>query len=224
MYLSRMALNPQRRQTRRFLADPQAMHAAVMGAFPPGADADQAARGDGRILWRVDAEGRELLLWVVSPERPSFEAIREQAGWSAQPTDVTRSYDGLLDRLAAGQSYAFRLTANPVHTVTDENGQKRRLGHVTVAQQERWLLERCGGMGIAIRPSSVGDGALDLVVRDRRTVTFRRGNGTVTLRRATYDGTCTVQGPDLLRDALTNGVGRAKGYGCGLMTLATIPA
>lgn len=221
MYLSRMALNPQRRGTRRFLADPQVMHAAVMGAFPPGPDTAGPGH-DGRILWRLDAEDHELLLWVVSPERPSFDAIREQAGWSAQPTDVTRPYDGFMGRLAVGQPYAFRLTANPVHTVTDEKGRKRRLGHVTVAQQEQWLLERCGRMGVEIRRSSSADGAPDLVVHDRRTVTFRRGDGTVTLRRATYDGVCTVQEPHLLREALTNGVGRAKGYGCGLMTLAMI--
>ena len=35
MYLSRMYLNPQRRQGRALLASPQKMHAAVLSSFPP---------------------------------------------------------------------------------------------------------------------------------------------------------------------------------------------
>jgi CRISPR system Cascade subunit CasE len=39
---------------------------------------------------------------------------------------------------------------------------------------------------------------------------------------ATYDGILTVTDPALLRRALCHGVGRAKAYGCGLLTLAPV--
>lgn len=218
MFLSRMDLNPQRRGTKRFVADPQALHAAVLATFPPGGE-----ESDGRVLWRLDSDGKELTLWVVSPERPSFEVIQEQAGWSQRRTDETRTYDVLLGRLAKGQTYAFRLTGNPVHTVTDDSGRKRRLGHVTVAQQQQWFMERADPMGIAVRIVSGSWGeSPDLVVHDRRVQRFRRGPAIVTLSQATFDGTCRVEDPDRLRQALIKGVGRAKGYGCGLLTLATV--
>jgi CRISPR system Cascade subunit CasE len=64
------------------------------------------------------------------------------------------------------------------------------------------------------------DDAMAVVVRDRRTLRFRRGQQTVTLRVATFDGRFRVVDPTALRAALVNGIGRAKAYGCGLMTLA----
>ena len=49
MYLSRMYLNPQRRQGRALLASPQKMHAAVLSSFPP-----IPVESDERVLWRLD--------------------------------------------------------------------------------------------------------------------------------------------------------------------------
>ncbi len=58
-------------------------------------------------------------------------------------------------------------------------------------------------------------------VIERSTRTFRRDSATVTLGGvATYTGVLQVTDPQLLQQALTAGVGRAKAYGCGLMTLA----
>ena len=51
----------------------------------------------------------------------------------------------------------------------------------------------------------------------------RRSDGaerSVTFRQATFDGVLRVDDPTLLRDSLVSGIGRAKGYGCGLLTLA----
>ena len=42
---------------------------------------------------------------------------------------------------------------------------------------------------------------------------------TVTLRQAQFDGTLTVTDVESLQGALINGIGRGKGYGCGLLTL-----
>ncbi len=61
-----------------------------------------------------------------------------------------------------------------------------------------------------------------LLVHDRETVRFQRQGSTVTLVTATYDGICEVTDADALRTALVAGIGRAKGYGCGLLTLAPV--
>jgi len=59
-----------------------------------------------------------------------------------------------------------------------------------------------------------------LVVRNRSVDRFRRGDATVTLSRATFEGELVVLDPAALRATLVGGLGSAKAYGCGLLTLA----
>lgn len=209
MHLSKIQLNPARRGGRTLLGNPQAMHAAVLAAFP---DTEQDR---GRVLWRVDRDGERTWLYVVSRPVPDFAHVIEQAGWpTTQDGWVTRPYAPLLDRLSAGQTWSFRLTANPTRT----SGGKR-YAHVTVSQQETWLAERASGWGFDIVQT---DDVPALVVRDRRTTTFRRKGAPVTIAQATFDGVLRVSDPDALRAVLVEGAGRAKAYGCGLLTLASV--
>lgn len=209
MILTRTHLNIRRPGARKLLGSPQAMHAAVMSGFPPGVD-------PGRPLWRVDLDDPlRPTLFVVSPTRPDMTHLEEQAGWPSAPTTVSAPYTLLLDALEVGQQWAFRLTANPTHRATIDGVQKV-LAHVTVAQQTAWLVSRQEALGV-----SLGDAdqpTFHLTGREVRR--FRRDTSTVTLARATFDGTLNVTNPDLLRTALTAGVGRGKAYGCGLLTLA----
>ena len=42
----------------------------------------------------------------------------------------------------------------------------------------------------------------------------------MTLSTALFEGVLRVEDPAVLRTALVSGIGPAKGYGCGLLTLA----
>jgi CRISPR system Cascade subunit CasE len=42
------------------------------------------------------------------------------------------------------------------------------------------------------------------------------------LQTATYDGRIQISAPDAARRALVEGAGRARAYGCGLLTLAPL--
>lgn len=217
MFLTRMHINPARRGTRHLMGSPQRMHAAVMCAFPPGTPTQTP---EGRVLWRVDKGNDDrLTLYVSSPGYPDLTNLVEQAGWPASNTtwEVAETKP-LLERLSRDQTWMFRLTANPVHNVrTASGGRGKRLGHVTVGHQEQWLRDRASKWGFDL-PEGV------ITVHSRRELRFARRTGGsdrwVTLTLATFDGLLRVTDADLLRDALTHGVGRAKGYGCGLITLA----
>lgn len=216
MFLSRMALNAARRQARFLLGSPQAMHAAVLSSFAPNVSTETA---EGRVLWRVDrGENRATWLYMVSPEAPDMAHLVEQAGWSTQETWETRDYEPFLGRLMAGQRWAFRITANPVHTVT-EGGTGKRRGHVTLLQQQGWLFDRAKSNGFSVSPPS---GADEVLVSNRDNKIFRRGDSTITLTTAQFDGQLEVLDAEKLRHVLTQGLGRAKGYGCGLLTLAPL--
>lgn len=227
MYLSKIVLAPQRRQTRRMLGSPQVMHAMVMKAC---ASTSSQVDGDGRVLWRVDRGEYGTVLYMVSPAQPVLDQILDEAclpGVEARTAD----YDPFLERLAAGQQWAFRLTANPAHSAPrgpHERGQ--RFGHVTPAQQASWLASRAAKHGFALLPQPDDEEnplSTALVVRRERPV-FRRqrpgesGADRVTISRVTFEGAVRVADADALRHALISGIGPSKAYGCGLLTLAPV--
>jgi CRISPR system Cascade subunit CasE len=240
-FLSRIYLNPRRAKTRSLLAEPQMLHAAVLAGIPRQPVTE-------RVLWRMDADTplRPGLL-VLTRSRPSWEHLVEQAGWPSadDPTDpqvTVRDYQPLLDRLQAGDEYAFRLTANPVRTSkhpesltgaqrhrSDDGRLVRsaRLGHRTVAAQTSWLSERAGRCGFELPRSSAeqpGEPAYDMAVTTRSRVSFRRRGASekVVIQVVTYEGRLRITDVDLVRTAMLSGIGPAKAYGCGLLTLASI--
>lgn len=228
-YLSRVWINPLRSQARRLLADPQAMHAAVLGGIP-------TQPVDERVLWRLDEdEPRRPALLVVTESMPSWEHLVEQAGWPSasgdDPQALTRSYGPVLDQLDDGQRYGFRLTANPVQNVRREGPdgsrlRSERVGHRTATHQLDWFLARCERWGFGVPSSSsstesMGEEVLDVRIRTRARRVFRRGkSGRVTLQVVCFEGSLEVTDATLLRAKLVEGIGPAKAYGCGLMTLA----
>lgn len=226
MHLSRIQLNRRRRGFRWLLANPQRLHAAVLAAFPEPPTGD--LRGEPRVLWRLDQDGDRVFLYVVSPHQPDFSHLAEQAGWPTTEPGESRDYSPFLDRLNAGQQWAFRITANPTRYRPGADGQRaKRIAHVTVGHQERWLMEKSDACGFRLTATPVagsdgGASVPNVAVTRRLTHRFRRGEvgAPVTIATAQFDGRLEVLDPNALRNALTAGIGSAKAYGCGLMTLA----
>lgn len=238
-FLTRVYLNKNLRNARRLLASPHRMHGAVEAAFAPG-----AMPSGRRSLWRVDSFPGKNILYIVSPVQPDVRHIVEQAGWlHDEGAAETKNYAPLLDRLQTGQSWHFRLTANPVRYLgskddTDEPVKRKnvykRHGHITVAQQLQWLIDKSARCGFQI-PHMEHNGQsmprADIV--DRKIIRFERQGGreqstenkvgrkkTITISTATFEGVLAVTDVDLFRIALRNGIGHAKAYGCGLLTLS----
>lgn len=222
MFLTRMQLNPARRGTRFLLSSPQRLHSAVLHGFPQAGEEQS-----GRVLWRTDqAQRHDLQLFVVSPREPDLTHLIEQAGWPTVPeaTWQTKAYAPFLNRLEAGQRWAFRLRANPVKRKRDDTGRIHTIPHLTVGQQKQWLVDRAEGLGINFPLGSQDESTVVLTHRTSESFERRsaaRGQGRdVTIASAQFDGVLEVTDPALLRGALVQGIGRAKAYGCGLMTLA----
>ncbi|MFB7296466.1 type I-E CRISPR-associated protein Cas6/Cse3/CasE [Streptomyces rubiginosohelvolus] len=250
MYLTRFRVNTGRSDARHLLGSPHRVHGAVNCSFPTPPSRD----GSGpRVLWRVDRNGTsETLLYIVSPSRPDLTHLVEQAGWPAsdEPGWKTFAYADFLTALHPGDTWGFRLTANPVHNIrhqyVGEGEPTKRAAHRTPRHQMRWLLERQekSGFEIVQKPEDrrllpVGD-EYELVVRDQTPLRFRRplkerekqaqtarragrsGGGDVQITKVTFDGRLRITDPDAFRRTLTQGLGKAKAYGCGLMTLAPL--
>lgn len=218
MFLTRFQINPARRGARKLLASPQAMHAAVRAGF---ADPEDHERPGARTLWRLDTPATATVhLYIVSPGRPDLTHLVEQAGWPTTESWVTRDYDALLSSLRPGQRWAFRLTANPTHSgrKTADSKDTQRFAYLREEEQAGWLAGRAAQHGFVLATQQ--DGLPNLRLHRRQTLTFKRGMNTVTLTTVTYDGLLQVTEADAFRRALTSGIGPAKAYGCGLLTLA----
>ncbi|GAA1791203.1 type I-E CRISPR-associated protein Cas6/Cse3/CasE [Planosporangium flavigriseum] len=220
MFLTRFQINPARRGARKLLSSPQAMHAAVRAAFAAPEDHERAGT---RTLWRLDTAATATVhLYIVSPGRPDLTHLVEQAGWPTTQTWVTRDYDTLLSSLRPGQQWAFRLTANPIHSgrKTAEAKDTQRFAYLREEEQVKWLADRAPRHGFALATQQ--DGEPNLRLHRRQTQTFKRGMAAVTIATVTYDGILQVTDSDTFRRALTSGIGHAKAYGCGLLMLAPV--
>ena len=205
MYMTRLELDRSRRETVLAMSTPSRFHGAIEAGYP----------GERRRrLWRIDElNGRSYLL-IVSEDQPDLSAAAAQfsppgARWE------TRAYDGLLASIVPGSRWHFRLTANPTVSAPSSGGERGRVyAHVTVQQQKDWLLKRAEAHGFQLTESSFD-------VTQRRTLTFRKGSERrpVTLGTCVFEGVLTVTDPALFRQTLTDGMGRGKAYGQGMMTV-----
>ncbi|WEV73651.1 type I-E CRISPR-associated protein Cas6/Cse3/CasE [Bifidobacterium sp. ESL0798] len=171
MFISRIPLNAGRYGAQHLISSPYRMHAAVEACFPPGV-ARQTE--EGRILWRLDfnEEAHSVWLYVVSPAKPDFTHIVEQAGWPMYQEWQSKDYAPVLSRIHVGARFNFRLRANPVHKVGHDKfagkgkpQDGKRLGHVTVEQQSQWLIDRSESNGFSVLQH---DGDYQLVVSQRK--------------------------------------------------------
>ncbi len=213
MFLTQFEFNVQRRESRRVLASAERIHASVLSSFP--ATSAEA----GRILWRLDHgdHGRREL-WISSPEAPDLSALVESCGWPSAQTWRTADMEALLSGLAPGQRWRFRLTANPVK-VGPANGGRGKPVPLTIPGHVPWLFERAQGCGFSLGTSEEPT----VMVTRSESLSFQKGRGhRVSLRLSQFDGVLEIQDPVAMRAAMTAGIGRAKAYGAGLLTLAPL--
>lgn len=205
MYLSRVRINKDIRTSIKFLGSLQVMHATVEGCFAP----DDASRK----LWRLDYfHGRPYLL-VLSQQQPDFSHLVEQFGYTGD-TGESRNCHDLFQLLTDGQRYRFRFCGNPVHSIKEGSRERGKVvPHVTVPQQEDWFRAKSKDAGFL--PESFA-----VVQRDIKK--FMRNGKRVTLHTAVFEGILQITDTDQFRQTLCTGIGRAKSYGCGLLTLGRL--
>lgn len=205
MVLSRIKLDTKKRATMVALSNPQKFHGAIESAF---------SGERKRNLWRIDTLDGNTYLLVLSEKEPDRVASLEQFGAMGEVCE-TKSYDRLLDRITAGSRWRFHLTANPTITkkVSSDDQRGRVMAHVTVAQQEQWLMDHAESNGFTLLPDA-------FCVTKSQTFSFsKHGQKRSTLLSVTYDGILAVTDPEKFKAVLIAGIGRGKAYGNGLLTV-----
>lgn len=199
MYLSKILVNGS------VCHNPYEIHRALWGLFPEDNDADRD------FLFRVEkSDGKQAEILMQSIREP---------GLINNKTRVIASREYSIS-LRAEQILRFLLVANPVKTINDEKGRKNVKGEIKKCRvpliddeaQRVWL-------GKKLEHAA----ALKTLVIDRKLpLYFRKHKDHLIgkIQPIIYQGVIKVQNTDVLQKLIQDGIGPAKAFGCGLLSLA----
>ncbi|MGW5063011.1 type I-E CRISPR-associated protein Cas6/Cse3/CasE [Streptomyces sp. NPDC004096] len=211
--------------TAKSLVDAQDMHRTVMSGFRGWVtDGDPDARAQMGVLstWSVDLKAGVLIL-VVQSRVPGDWAGMPRSALTDKPHVIT------VDRtFHTGDSLTFRTVINPTHNRQSEppdsdRPRGRRTAHTHPDHVRNWFVRRLQPPG---ESRKAPDGVIrigatakeeDLAVRMLPTVTSPGPHQGLRIVRAEIRGTLTVTDPDALVEAMAQGIGHGRAYGCGLL-------
>lgn len=226
MFLSRLILDVRSGRTRQALGDCQSMHRLLMEAFPE-IDGDEARRALG-LLYRVEP-GRSGPPFVLAQSAvlPSWAALPDGVLRGGPDAAGVVNLDPFLSTLQDGWQVRFRLLANPtrkVDTKSEPDGQRRNGRRIDVrseADQVAWLSRKLEAAGLAPTPID-GSATPDVMATSLPRLTGRRSNGTkMTFGSVLFEGHARIADASATRSAVATGIGSAKAYGFGLLSLAS---
>lgn len=227
MYLMRAFLNPDSAAVKADVASPESLHKSVMRVF--SGLRGPLARQEHGILHRLDVDtGGRLILLVQGRLCP--DPTRWPTGYLAGPeTDIDLAFSSLenpairdvsRERAAidAGRRFLFRLKANTTKRLSTKspNVSAAQIGKRVPVRgddgRRQWLIRHASFAGFDVDPSVVR-------ITELPPASSRVGKR-VTVAGAVFEGTLNVTDGDRFRHALAHGIGPAKAYGFGLLSIA----
>jgi len=217
LFLARLTVkaggNPNRpRPGRQWIGNPYRVHQRLCMAFPDSPSAAESHTRDGKhsVLFRIE-DGPIRRILVQSSREPNWNAAFEKADFLLAAPPETKRLDL---KLKQGQRFRFLLRANPTVKISKT---KKRVGIKDEAGQRAWLERKAQNSGF-----SVENDTLRLIPRgDQVSRRSRMKDKNTHVHHAVdFTGYLTVADSDRFEHALLSGIGSAKAYGFGLLSLA----
>lgn len=200
MYLSSILVN-----NGRWVQAIYPVHCCVSSGFP---DVRRAPRGTGTgFLYRVEPLPQgQAMITVQSCEEPDWDHAFQNTPERLVGVKV-REFN---TEFAEGRSARFRLVANPTRR-QEKDG--RRVGLVSEDEQREWIDRKAEAGGFRIAEVALSKQGF---IKSYK----RHGSAHMTFISVQFDGKLEVVDPDRFAATLVNGVGPAKGFGFGLLSVA----
>lgn len=215
MYLSRLILNPSHRQVQRELADAYQRHRTIMSAFPEQLPEDE------RVLHRLEVHPRTgaVTLLVQSRHAPNWRGLIEKPRYLLEPPQVKH----FTPQFSEGQLLRFRLQANP--TIKLKRETRKHGNRVPLKREEEQLawLARKGqihGFQLPTTPDGLPLVRVARLGEQHGRIHRQDHHHRLTLYVVQFDGILRVTDPEQFGRAVIHGIGPAKSFGCGLLSLA----
>jgi len=194
---------------RSVIEQPHRLHQIVMSGFPDG-----VRREDANVLHRLEVVDTTVTLLVQSDMRPDWHRLDERLLLPASPFDpvsnpAVKEMSGLA--LSDGRILRFRLRANPTKRLSSGKGNKpgKRVQYFREEDQLEWLVKHAQRNGFRL---------LDVQVVPEGNQTDRQRG--LTIYTVQFDGLLQITDADKFGTTVQTGIGPAKAFGCGLLSLA----
>jgi CRISPR system Cascade subunit CasE len=203
MYFSQCVLNSVKP------VNPYMVHKKIWNLFPDKADEKRS------FLFRVENLGQKGVQHILLQSSYEPQPANGELVLLNKPKKV--QFDGITN----GASYRFLLRANPTKKIKDSGGKTTNQGKVRVPIIDEdeiiaWLSRQFEGLA-EIK-------AVTLAQQDLLYFHKNKGNQKHVgkIQTVTYSGILTVVESESLVNKMKDGIGPAKAFGCGLLTLAKI--
>jgi CRISPR system Cascade subunit CasE len=250
LYLSRLILNLHCRRVWSELAHPYEMHRTLMLAFPQVPPEDKVkARDKFGVLFRADGDeprGR-VTVYVQSHVQPDWSSLDNLSDYlcadADPPNPACKEVVKAYARLRNGQVVSFRLRANPTKRVGtpsagDDALKGKRVGLVREEEQIAWLMrkgqererDKPGGFELLMKQVKDANGDILQVPRvhvcpegKQRGHKKKAGHSqNMTHLAVCFDGLLRITNAGAFRETLGSGIGPAKAFGFGLLSIAPV--
>ncbi|MCY3780003.1 MAG: type I-E CRISPR-associated protein Cas6/Cse3/CasE [Chloroflexi bacterium] len=199
MFLSQLLINLRYRTARRDLSDRYELHRTLLCAFPEDLPADE------RVLYRVEQRPRLPYVTILVqsqmlPDWKKAERLNDPRYLCKLP-----EVRAVEPQVSKGLRLPFRLQANPI---VKRDGKR----HAIYADDKltRWLQRKGEAHGFAIDPLNIRSAKLGKQHGKKRKQTWHL---------VQFDGALEVTDPVSFVAGLRNGIGSAKAFGCGLLSV-----
>ena len=190
MYITQIKLDLRNHLIFKKLRSLDDYHAYIESAFP----AEQLLGVRKRHLWRLD--GQTILL--TSEDEPDKEALGKYG------KVAIKDYSKFVENISSTRPYRFKLVANPLQM----DIKNRRIPCHGNSQRLEWLKKQGARYGFTIIQAQVV-GYKENKIRKHR----------FTVKSVTFEGILQVTDIEKFKQALKQGIGREKAYGCGMVTI-----
>lgn len=225
MYFSRVEFHRELSKTSLFgqlmTGNTYAAHQLLWELFPD----EPAEKRD--FVFRQEMKGRWPVFYLVSKRKPQKTSMFSSVS--------CKVYNPVL---RMGEQLAFSLRANPV-VARKAEGKKHSPKHDVWMDAKRegqsqglkgdkllvfiegraknWLSYRGEMNGFSVTPLDV-----DLQGYQQHRIYKKRSGKPIRYSTVDFQGLLTVEEPDAMQKTLFNGIGKAKGFGCGLMLVRRV--
>lgn len=177
---------------------------------------------DHALIWKLfpDNHQRDFIFRKLQDGR-SYYVVSKRQPHAPDVCGVDLKIKRYAPIIDVGDALQFDLRVNPVVSRKSPDGRNHRFDVLLDTQKNpysgsdpglAWLLRRVEDWGLSVKEESVLQSA------HRIQKMYRKGQS-ITFSSLDFRGIAEVSNKEKLENALLNGVGHAKGFGCGLLMI-----
>lgn len=206
MYISRVEVDTEDRTKIRDLTHVGAFHSWVEDSFP-----DEKNELRTRKLWRMDKLHGKDYLTIVSQSIPDKDRLER---YGVKNTAATKDYEPFLKSIKDGDRMFFKVTLNPVISKSEGAGKR---GRAVPCKDDKsrmeYFMERSEKNGFELNRE-------EFTITEKGVFILKKAKSSnIKFVKAVYQGKLTVSDAEKFREMLSQGIGKHKAYGFGLMSV-----